>query len=183
MAFSDDLDDDMEEVFLNTDEYGEAITYKYADENGLDDLNESKARAWFINSLAGNLANISSQTLYNRMRVFRNVIERGLDEENKAVSYSVWMLLLRNLPEEDGVVDITELNKRLEWYHEEGLPTTRTVEDYIKSNGHETEGEILWTRILKNAGKMAKLELPKAVRKIIELLLLNVDVDYFGGKE
>jgi len=31
MAFSDDLDDDMEEVFLNTDEYGEAITYYRAD--------------------------------------------------------------------------------------------------------------------------------------------------------
>lgn len=140
--------------------YGEPITYNYADENGLDEPSEEKARAWFLASLAGNLANVSYSTLANRMRVYRNVIGRGYEVENEAVSYSVWMLLLRNLPEKDGIVEPGELNKRLDWYYDEGMPTTRTIEDYVKNNGRDPEWTSYWKAIVRNAKKLEVVQQP-----------------------
>ena len=37
----------------NWKKYGEAIIYNYADEKGLEEPSESRARAWFLASLAG----------------------------------------------------------------------------------------------------------------------------------
>ena len=148
--------------------YGEAITFNYADEKGLEEPDETKARSWFLASLAGSITKVSSQTLSNRMRVYRNVVSYKLDQEHDIIDYSVWMLLLRNLPEKDGIVDREELNKRLEWYYEQNFPTTRTIEDYIKKNGHDPEWKVLWKRVVKLAEKLKSLEdTPNLLRQAI----------------
>ena len=152
--------------------YKEAIIYNYADENGLDQPDEDKARGWFLHSLSGNLANTAYSTLCNRMRVWRNVIERGLYEGNEIITAPVWVYLMRNLPHENGLVELEGLKERVEWYYNEGMPTVRTIEEYVKKNGKSPEWRQVWDRIVNAARKFLELEgVPADRRGIVQKIL------------
>ena len=156
--------------------YKEAITLNYADEEGLDKPDEGKARGAFLRSLAGNLADTSYPTLANRMSVFRNVVDRGLYQGNEVISAPVWMYLMRNLKREDGLVELDDLNKRLNWYYENDMPTTRTIEDYVRDNGHDPEWKVLWKRIVRNAEKLVDTPYPKLEKVVQTILFLDKDL-------
>jgi len=160
-----------EKLWRGWEEYGEIITMNHAEEFDLDKPNEGKARGWMIESLAGSIATVSPNTLYNRMRVGRNWIARGLYEKHPVISYSVCMLLMRNLKKKDGLVPEEELQARVEWYYDNNFPTTRTIEDYIKGNGHKKEWEIVAKQLYNKAKKLKETDAPNTWRAAISSVI------------
>ena len=162
------VDDDKMESARVLLSYWEENQQRIMDKKKLDYRNAHKL---FIESTAGHLASVSPQTLYGRSRVGIQVIARKLDKKNSEVSYTVWGLLMRNLKKEKGLIPLGDLQARINWYYENNFPTTRTIENYVKDNGHLSEWEIMWNKMVTSAKNLLKIKgtprNKKAIAKIV----------------
>ena len=164
------------------------VLLSYWEENGdriaaKKKINKKAAHKLFIESTAGHLANVSPQTLYGRSRVGRNWIARGLDKKHSEVSYTVCLLLMRNLKKKDGIIPLEDLSERIDWYYDNNFPTTRTIENYVKSNGHLTEEAIHWKAIVRNAKGIEKIghyDDARIMSLVIEIVRLDKEMKNDG---
>ena len=105
-------------------------------------------------------------SIYNRARVGRNVVARNLHVEHDILSFGAWLELLRNAPEENGLVSEETLAGRLEWVYNEvekfgSLPGTRSIREHFRQNGKHPEWEEYWEAMIRNARKFLEVEYPE----------------------
>jgi len=139
---------------------------------------EGKAHRWFIESVSAQVG-IHHASLYNRMRVGRNIVLRGYNTKHPELSFGAWLELLRNAPEEAGLVDDEVLDNRIEWMYNEldekgSLPSTRTIKEHFRKNGKHPEWKEYWNAMVRNAKKFLETEYPEREGKIAKDFLWSV---------
>ena len=184
--------DTAEYLVLKWEEYGEAITANLADENGWDTMDYDTAHRWFIEASAGE-SGMHHSSVYNRDRVGRNWVLRGYHDKHEDICFGAVLELLRNAPEEDGLVLESELSERLVWYYNifdkyGKPPSTREIRRQYTKNGEKKPWEICWSAMLRNAKELLKLEdVPILVLNQAEAVagldLSTVDADCTGGQQ
>ena len=139
-------------------DYWEEVGDAYAHELG---VSKKKAHRKFIESLAGEISSVNVSSLYNRSRVGRNIINRGLDIENPIISFQTWLALMRNIQKgDDGLIPLESLSERLGWYYNEmdnhhgKPPSIRDIDNHYRKNGATPEWEVYWKRIVRNAKRL-----------------------------
>ena len=74
-------------------------------------------------------------------------------------------------------MDREVLNKRLEWYYNEmdnhggQPPSVRDITKHFKKNGDKPEWEVYWNAIVRNARKLAELDIVEDIRQIVKSIL------------
>lgn len=155
---------------------------------------EKSAHRWFIEATAAEVG-MHHSSLYNRSRVGRNIILRGYSDKHPDIGFGAWLELLRNAPEDDGLVPESELAERLIIYYnifdQYGKPpSVRDIKKIFVKNGDKKEWEQYWSIVEKNCGRLLKLEdTPEGIIEWlmdmpgVEAFIVPVDCGGSGKKE
>lgn len=174
-------------------EMGDFIIKERKREEGWSELEApGKAHAWFIETSAAHSGKHPT-SMYDRMRVGRNIIHRGLHQgEWENLKFGHWCALMRNVDQDEQlVIPEATIADRLAWMARETdanqgqPPSVRDIQDEFRRNGKELEWELYWKSIVRNAGQLMKVEgtVPARVTQIAEWLLSTADAVSTGGTQ
>ena len=158
-------------LVVRWEEYKEVITSNLADENGWDKMDYDTAHRWFIEASAGE-SGMHHTSMYNRDRVGRNWVMRGYHDNHDDICFGAVMELLRNAPEEEGLVDDKVLAERLVWYYNEfdkhsKPPSTREIKREFVKNGDKSEPDQYWEAVVRNSKKFIEVSVSGYPRNIL----------------
>jgi len=162
------------------DEFGPAITDYLADQYAWSDAEKTrKAHSWFIESASAHVG-MHPTSMYDRMRVGRNIIQRGLhvgDHDN--LTFGHWCALMRNAPKDgEELISIDIISERLEWVDEQTdvnqgqPPSVRDIQKEFRQRGDKPEWLLHWNSVERNLNNLLDSEnVPMKVKNLVDHIL------------
>ena len=190
------LDDNYEEgLRQRTDAVGDAEKHvsiymtDYWIECGTAIIENGKDYKWFVESSAA-LVGKTHRTVYGYMRVGLNVYQRGLHNDNPALTHDHWDKLLLNTKKgEDKLIPLEEIEERLEWVYSEQdkfggqVPSTRDIADHYRKNGETPEHELCLKAMKRHAEKLLKCKVTRSMKAWAKKVIKDLDLYFENGEK
>jgi len=152
-------------------------------------IENGKGYKWFVESSAASVG-LRPRSMYGRMRVGLNVIQRGLHKgENSNLTHGHWACLLLNTEKKDGLIPLEVIQERLEWLHKETdkyfgqVPSTRDIADHYRKNGEIPEHELCLKAMKRNAEKLLKCKVKRSMKAWAKKVIKDIDLYFENGEK